>query len=195
MDEIWLLDVFQKQDILINVDRLLQDKRVNPTIGLRSASRYGKIAVINRLLRDPRVMPNGGLTSKSSSEAGESKTGLNYITPLGYASEYGHLNVVNRLLEDPRINPSFGRNQALRRASKMGHLNVVNRLLDDPRMYLSRHNGILTVIGGAITSNHLDIAYRILSDPRIDLEDLHYIMETYPAEASRALVLLEINRR
>ena len=78
------------------VERLLQDKRVDPSAtdnygncALSHAAKNGHLAVVERLLQDERVDP-------SDAENFAIKN----------ASENGHLAVVERLLQDERVDPS-----------------------------------------------------------------------------------------
>jgi hypothetical protein len=103
------------------VERLLQDKRVDPSAddnyAVRWAAQNGHLAVVERLLQDKRVDPSAD---------------DNYAVRL--AAENGHLAVVERLLQDERVDPSTTTpdNYAVRWEN--GHLAVVDRLLEDDRV-------------------------------------------------------------
>jgi hypothetical protein len=72
------------------VDRLLQDKRVDPSAdnnyAVRLAAENGHLAVVDRLLQDKRVDPSA-----------------NANWAVRFAAEFGHLAVVDRLLKDDRV--------------------------------------------------------------------------------------------
>jgi hypothetical protein len=72
------------------VERLLQDKRVDPSAddnyAVRLAAQRGHLAVVERLLQDERVDPSAD---------------DNYA--VRWAAQNGHLAVVDRLLEDDRV--------------------------------------------------------------------------------------------
>jgi surface antigen len=103
------------------VERLLQDRRVDPSAGdnyaVRLAAQNGHLAVVQRLLQDERVDPSAC---------------NNYAVRL--AAMNGHLVVVDRLLQDERVDPSAGDNHAVEWAARYGHLAVVDRLLEDDRV-------------------------------------------------------------
>jgi heme oxygenase len=103
------------------VERLLQDKRVDPSAdenyAVAWAAQNGHLAVVERLLQDKRVDP--------SAEGNEA---------VRRAAARGHLAVVERLLQDERVDPSAEDNYAVRLAAQYGHLAVVDRLLEDDRV-------------------------------------------------------------
>jgi hypothetical protein len=83
------------------VERLLQDKRVDPSAddnyAVRWAAVNGHLAVVERLLQDKRVDPSAD---------------DNYA--VRWAAANGHLAVVERLLQDKRVDPSADDNYAVR---------------------------------------------------------------------------------
>ena len=159
---------FSDNDVSL-LDLLLQDPRVDPSMGdnqaIREASGKGHLAVVDRLLQDPRVNP-----SADNNEA------------IRVASSYGHLAVVDRLLQDPvpsdpfrgdsrpsirrDVDPSAYGNCAIREASENGHLAVVDRLLQDPRVDPSLWDN--QAIRLASEFGHIDVVERLLQDARVD---------------------------
>jgi len=134
------------------VERLLQDKRVNPSYGnyaIRYASMYGHLAVVERLLQDKRVDP----------------TAYNNDA-IRCACRYGHLAVIERLLQDKRVNPTAYNNEAIIYASENGHLAVVEILLQDARVDASDKNN--EAIRLANRNDHLAVVDRLLQDPRVN---------------------------
>jgi hypothetical protein len=103
------------------VERLLQDKRVDPSANnnnaVRLAACFGHLAVVERLLQDKRVDPSA-----------------NANCAVLHAAYFGHLAVVERLLQDERVDPSARDNCAVRWAAQNGHFAVVDRLLEDDRV-------------------------------------------------------------
>jgi ankyrin repeat protein len=136
------------------VERLLQDKRVDPSASnnyaVRRAAERGHLAVVERLLQDKRVDPSAS---------------NNFAVKV--AAQNGHLAVVERLLQDKRVDPSADNNYAVRLAAKYGHLPVVERLLQDARVDPSaRHND---AVRWAAERGHFALVDRLLEDDRVDV--------------------------
>jgi hypothetical protein len=106
---------------LVVVDRLLQNKRVDPAANnncaIRMASQKGHFAVVNRLLQDKRVDP------AATNDAA-----------IKLASENGHASVVARLMKDKRVNLTVYDNASLRISAHKCHTDVAEVLLNDPRI-------------------------------------------------------------
>ena len=131
------------------VNRLLEDKRVNPGASGSSAviraSENDHLPVLNRLLQDKRVDP-----------------GANHNQAIIWASRFGYLRIVNRLLQHERVDPTARHNEAIRWASESATrytyrqrcIPVVRRLLQDERVATSLSSvdfqKYLTQIGGVL---------------------------------------------
>src|SRR3990167_9224825 len=105
------------------LDELFQLPLFDQADDLLSASKNGRLDIVERLLEDQRVDPSD----------------QNNISII-FASENGHLDVVERLLQDERVDPSSQDNQSIILASENGHLGVVERLLQDRRVDPSDQN-------------------------------------------------------
>ncbi len=135
------------------VERLLQDKRVDPSadenFAVRMAAARGHHLVVDRLLQDKRVNPSAN---------------DNYAVRL--ASHFGHLAVVDRLLQDERVDPSADDNYAVRMAAQNGHIAVVERLLEDERVDPSASDNY--AVRWAAENGHIAVVDRLLEDDRVD---------------------------
>jgi Ras-related protein Rab-1A len=131
------------------VDRLLRDKRVDPSSGaLRCAAFHGHLAVVERLMRDERVDPSADDNSAVCA-----------------AAVRGHAAVVYRLLRDERVDPSAQGDCVIRSAAQHNLVDMVARLLADKRVDPTRRHGPLSAAAGA---GHVAVVERLLQDERID---------------------------
>ncbi len=136
------------------VERLMQDKRVDPYQGphdnaLYSAAESGKLKVVAYLAENTHINPDSALHG---------------------AAWNGHVKVVDYLLQHPDIDPSSDHNQALQNAAIRGHLAVVKRLLKEPRIDPGAFYD--SVIRNAASHGQLGVVELLLNDPRVDPEAL-----------------------
>jgi hypothetical protein len=110
-----------KNGNIVVVERLLQDKRVDPSGGnnwaIQRASCLGHLEIVNLLLQDERVDPSD-----------------NQNWAIQYASHNGYPAVVERLLQDKRVDPSTHNNLAIKFAYQQSKLAIFERLLQDERV-------------------------------------------------------------
>jgi hypothetical protein len=175
------LRALERGDVEV-VERLLQDKRVDPAAdnnyAIRLAAENGHLAVVERLLQDKRVDPAAG---------------DNYA--IRWAAWKGHLAVVERLLQDKRVDPAADDNHAIRVAAQNGHLAVVERLLQNNRVDPSADKN--RAISLAAANGHLAVVERLLQDKRVDPAAENYcVIVVAAANGHLAVVerLLQNNR-
>ena len=134
------------------VKLLLQDKRVDPSVGnnsvIRLASQNGHTDVVKLLLQDGRVDPSN-----------------NDNCAIIWASENGHINVVKLLSQDERVDPSDYNNKAIRISSANGHTDVVKLLLQDKRVDPTADDNY--AIEWASENGHTDTVELLLQDERV----------------------------
>ena len=111
--------------------------------GMRDASRYGSLDVVNFLLTN-------------SNEEFDNCC-------IGMASEYGHYHVVKALLKC--MDPTDGDNYSFRRACGAGHYNIVKLLLAEPHVNPSaRNNEALSV---SVTKNDVHMVKILMKSERL----------------------------
>lgn len=133
---------------------LLQDARIDSSMGVRIAIIHNRFELSELLLQDSKTDPNQCIGSGSSL--------------LEYASEYNFFKIVELLLKNENIDPCTRFNYSLRVASKNGHIEVVKLLL--------KHNKVdptdldNEAILSALKKNHMEIVKLLI--PRIDMSKI-----------------------
>jgi hypothetical protein len=146
------------EGLTFEIDRLLQDPRVDPTYdsyrAFRVALYKGCYYAVKKLLEDPRVDPS-----------------FSYNYAISTASKYGWIYIVDLLLNDSRVNPADNFNHSIEVASSNGHIHVIERLLEDPRVDPSEGNCAVHALLGNYNLDstiRLQIFDRLLRDQRVD---------------------------
>jgi hypothetical protein len=133
---------------------LLQDPRVDPSVGMRLAIVNNNPEVSELLLQNPRTDPNQCVGSGNSF--------------LEYASEYNYVKLVELLLLHDKINPCTQSNYAIRWASRKGHIEVVKLLLKHNKVDPTDRNN--EAILSAMKKNHMEIVKLLI--PRTDMSKI-----------------------
>lgn len=133
---------------------LLQDSRIDSSMGMRIAIIHDRFELSELLLQDPKTDPNQCIGSGSSL--------------LEYASEYNFFKIVELLLKNENINPCTRFNYSLRVASKNGHIEAVKLLLKHNKVDPTDLNN--EAILSALKKNHIEIVKLLI--PRIDMSKI-----------------------
>jgi len=99
------------------VEILLQDSRVNPTVGIRNAVYYGNMKLFELLYNDKRTDPSEGKNS-----------------PIRIACMTRRIEFIEILLKDSRVDPSDCDNEALIYAIKNDNNEIALQLLQHPKV-------------------------------------------------------------
>jgi ankyrin repeat protein len=169
------------QGKVAEVDRLLKEKRVDPSIrnnwGIQVAAREGHLSVVDRLLQEACVDPSA-----------------NENLSVQWAAYNDHLAVVEILLQDKRVDPSANDNRALQLSAFFGHFYIVERLLKDKRVDPSAAKNY--ALRWAFSNAHFKVVDRLLDDERISLENfLEKVLPNLPVGDRKKAVYFEYRGR
>jgi hypothetical protein len=125
------------------VDRLLQDKRVDPRVNdysaLYSASQEGHLEILDLLFQDKRFTPTHAMKKYAILLV------TNGIDPycntniaFRIAVDKGYILVMDRLLQDKRVDPKVKDFTSLNSASQEGQLDILDLLLQDEQFTPTR---------------------------------------------------------